>query len=212
VLRGRGFSMRAILIERIVLSNKVQKMAGVITKRARGIVRAKRAPTEADALRSCKLTSSYIFFREHVLVAAFHIPPALAQSAAFFAVATSPANAGPVKASAKAIARAEIRAFMAFLLTMELTLPPPTNALSGASVPRLRRPAAPRARAKGGRRSFLREGARVDCACRFRWLFAPSRRRNQAPPRRIRQVIHRDIFFSGQAKICFQAFYLDSGL
>jgi hypothetical protein len=28
VLRGRGFSMRAILIERIVLSNKVQKMAG----------------------------------------------------------------------------------------------------------------------------------------------------------------------------------------
>jgi hypothetical protein len=31
VLRERGFSMRAILIERIVLSNKVQKMAGSIT-------------------------------------------------------------------------------------------------------------------------------------------------------------------------------------
>ena len=40
MLRGRGFSMRAILIERIVLSNKVQKMAGSITKRGRGIVRS----------------------------------------------------------------------------------------------------------------------------------------------------------------------------
>ena len=47
MLRGRGFSMRAILIERIVLSNKVQKMAGFNTKQGRGIVRAKGAPTEA---------------------------------------------------------------------------------------------------------------------------------------------------------------------
>jgi hypothetical protein len=32
--------MRATLIERIVRSNKVQKMAGFITKRGRGIVRS----------------------------------------------------------------------------------------------------------------------------------------------------------------------------
>ena len=58
MLRGRGFSMRAMLMERIVLSNKVQKMAGVITKAGRGIVRLVsgagdqkiRAPTETDAL------------------------------------------------------------------------------------------------------------------------------------------------------------------
>jgi hypothetical protein len=56
----------------------------------------------------------YIFFAAHVLVAAFHTPPALAQSAAVFAVVTSPANAGPVKASAKATARMETRVFMAF--------------------------------------------------------------------------------------------------
>jgi hypothetical protein len=47
VLRGRGFSMRATLIERIVRSNKVQKMAGFITKQGRGIVRS--VPTEAEA-------------------------------------------------------------------------------------------------------------------------------------------------------------------
>ena len=47
MLRGRGFSMRATLIERIVRSNKVQKMAGFITKRGRGIVRS--VPTEAEA-------------------------------------------------------------------------------------------------------------------------------------------------------------------
>ena len=40
MLRGRDFSMRATLIERIVRSNKVQKMAGFITKRGRGIVRS----------------------------------------------------------------------------------------------------------------------------------------------------------------------------
>jgi hypothetical protein len=40
VLRGRGFSMRAILIERSILSNKVQKRAGFITNRGRGIVRS----------------------------------------------------------------------------------------------------------------------------------------------------------------------------
>src|SRR6476646_4726430 len=39
----------------------------------------------------------YIFFSEHVLVAASQTPPALAQSAAVFAVFTSWAKAGPVK-------------------------------------------------------------------------------------------------------------------
>jgi hypothetical protein len=56
----------------------------------------------------------YIFFSEHVLVAASHTPPALAQSAAVFAVFTSWAKAGPVKASARANAKIEIRVFMAF--------------------------------------------------------------------------------------------------
>ena len=56
----------------------------------------------------------YIFFSEHVLVAASYTPPALAQSAAVFAVFTSWAKAGPVKASARATAKIEIRVFMAF--------------------------------------------------------------------------------------------------
>ena len=57
----------------------------------------------------------YIFFSAHVLVAASHTPPALAQSAAVFAVFTSWAKEGPAKASARAIANMEIRVFMSFL-------------------------------------------------------------------------------------------------
>ena len=57
-LRGRGFSMRSMLMERIVLSNKVEKKAGLITKAGRGVARSVsgagdqkiRAPTETDAL------------------------------------------------------------------------------------------------------------------------------------------------------------------
>jgi hypothetical protein len=56
----------------------------------------------------------YIFFSEHVLVAASHTPPALAQSAAVFAVFTSWAKAGTVKVSARASAKIEIIVFMAF--------------------------------------------------------------------------------------------------
>jgi hypothetical protein len=56
----------------------------------------------------------YIFFSAHVLVAASHMPPAFAQSAAVFAVFTSWAKAGPVKASARATANIEIRVFMTF--------------------------------------------------------------------------------------------------
>jgi hypothetical protein len=54
----------------------------------------------------------YIFFSEHLLVAASHMPPALSQSAWVFAVVTSPAKAGPVKARAKANANVETSAFI----------------------------------------------------------------------------------------------------
>jgi hypothetical protein len=56
----------------------------------------------------------YIFFSEQVLVAASHVPPALAQSAAVLALFTSCAKAGPVKASASDTAKIEIKVFMAF--------------------------------------------------------------------------------------------------
>src|SRR5262249_30407572 len=61
---------------------------------------------------------AYIFFAVQMLVAAFHMPPAFAHSAAVLAFVTSPAaNAGPVKASATATATTETRVFMSFLLT-----------------------------------------------------------------------------------------------
>src|SRR5262245_52313113 len=56
----------------------------------------------------------YIFFSEHLLVAASHVPPAFSQSAWVFAVVTSPAKAGPVTARAKARATIEKRTFMVF--------------------------------------------------------------------------------------------------
>jgi hypothetical protein len=56
----------------------------------------------------------YIFFSEHLLVEASQVPPAFSQSAALVAFVTSPAKAGPVKASAKANANMEMSAFMTF--------------------------------------------------------------------------------------------------
>jgi hypothetical protein len=43
------------------------------------------------------------------------VPPAFSQSAWFFALVTSPAKAGPVKASVKANANIEMSVFMGFL-------------------------------------------------------------------------------------------------
>jgi hypothetical protein len=75
---------------------------------------------------------AYIFFSAHVLVAASHTPPALAQSAAVFAVFTSWAKEGPAKASARAIANMEIRVFMSFSLTLYLTSVKPAFAGLGS--------------------------------------------------------------------------------
>ena len=72
----------------------------------------KRAPAEADALSIQTENAPYIFFSEHAFFAASHVPPAFSQSAAFFAVVTSPAKAGPVKASAKANANVDTSVFM----------------------------------------------------------------------------------------------------
>jgi hypothetical protein len=62
----------------------------------------------------CCNLQGYIFFSEHKLVSAFQRPPAFSQSAWFFAVLTSPANAGPVTASASANASDETSVFIAF--------------------------------------------------------------------------------------------------
>jgi hypothetical protein len=71
-------------------------------------------PAEADAPSNrSKHRSGYIFFSSHILVVAFHVPPAFAQSASVFA-AVAPAKAGPVNASAKATANVEMRIFMGF--------------------------------------------------------------------------------------------------
>ena len=56
---------------------------------------------------------AYIFFSSHILVVAFQVPLAATQSASVFAAA-APANAGPVTASAMAIANVEI-----FSLTLD---------------------------------------------------------------------------------------------
>ena len=82
----------------------------------------KRAPAEADApFEPFKAPSGYIFFSSHILVVAFHVPPAFAQSASVFA-AVAPAKTGPEKASARVIAKVVIRIFMGFF---SVTLKPP---------------------------------------------------------------------------------------
>jgi hypothetical protein len=78
-----------------------------------------RAPTEADAHGSSLKSLAYIFFSEHVLVAASHMPPAFLQSASVLA-AVAPAKAGPAKANARATASVEIRAFRGFSLYARL--------------------------------------------------------------------------------------------
>ena len=58
---------------------------------------------------------AYILFLEQVLLELCHVPPSLKQSFSVFAAFTSPAKAGPVKASARVTAKIEIiKVFMAF--------------------------------------------------------------------------------------------------
>jgi hypothetical protein len=54
----------------------------------------------------------YIFFPEHVLVLASHMPPAFWQSTWVFAVVTSPANTGPVRPIARAKVRIKMNVFI----------------------------------------------------------------------------------------------------
>jgi hypothetical protein len=70
------------------------------------------ADPKKDADPMPTFATCYIFFAEHVLVLASHMPPAFWQSALVFAAVTSPANAGAVKASANASANIEIMVFM----------------------------------------------------------------------------------------------------
>jgi hypothetical protein len=80
-----------------------------------------RSPKRAPLLmRLWQKKQGYIFFSEHTFFAASQVPPAFSQSAAFFAIVTSPAKAGPVKASAKANANVEMSVFIALLLTVVL--------------------------------------------------------------------------------------------
>ena len=76
---------------------------------------------------------NYIFFSEHTFLAASHAPPAFAQSAAFFAAVTSPANAGIANPRARERASEERRTFMAITpCTTALTW---KNAKSKMTVP-----------------------------------------------------------------------------
>jgi hypothetical protein len=56
---------------------------------------------------------AYIFFSEQAFFVASHVPPAFSQSAAFFAVVTSPENAGIANPSARTRASEESKVFMA---------------------------------------------------------------------------------------------------
>jgi hypothetical protein len=61
----------------------------------------------------------YIFFSEQILAVASHVPPALVQSASFFALVTSPAKAGPAKAIASANANVEMSLSWSFSLWVQ---------------------------------------------------------------------------------------------
>ena len=60
--------------------------------------------------------ANYILFLVQVLLISFHVPPSLTQSCSLLAFFISPANTGPVQASARVTAKIEIKIFMAFLL------------------------------------------------------------------------------------------------
>ena len=85
-----------------------------------------RRPKPTPPWNRSQHRSGYIFFSSHILVVAFHVPPAFAQSASVFA-AVAPAKTGPEKASARVIAKVAIRIFMGFLRYAE---PPQTNVFS----------------------------------------------------------------------------------
>ena len=74
-----------------------------------------RAPAEASALRILTKRREAYIFSEHFLAVSSHAPPALSQLALSVAFVTSPAKAGPVKASARAKAIVETSVFMTFL-------------------------------------------------------------------------------------------------
>jgi hypothetical protein len=65
----------------------------------------------ASALRILQSHEAYIFSM-HFLAVSSHAPPALSQLALSVAFVTSPAKAGPVKASANAKANVETSVFM----------------------------------------------------------------------------------------------------
>ena len=71
----------------------------------------KRAPLHCENGEelAARCANSCFFFSEHLLLEASHMPPAFSQSAALVAFVTSPAKAGPVKASAKANTNIETR-------------------------------------------------------------------------------------------------------
>ena len=82
-------------------------------QRSRAEQQKGRSPKRAPLfMRLWQKKQGYIFFSEHAFFAASHVPPAFSQSAAFFAVVTSPAKAGPVKASANASAKVDTSVFM----------------------------------------------------------------------------------------------------
>ena len=56
--------------------------------------RPKPTPSQITPYEKITNCQPYIFFSEHTFLAASQAPPAFSQSAAFFAVVTSPANAG----------------------------------------------------------------------------------------------------------------------
>ena len=72
----------------------------------------KGRPLWRAPLRAAEHTQLAFFFSEHLFIEASHMPPAFSQSAALVAFVTSPAKAGPVKASARAKANTETSVFM----------------------------------------------------------------------------------------------------
>ena len=74
-----------------------------------------RRPKPTPLRDVAKATVALHFVSSHILVVAFQVPPAFAQSVSVFAAVTSPAKAGTVKASPMARASMETRPFLALL-------------------------------------------------------------------------------------------------
>lgn len=94
-----------------VISRSKNQYWPVVAAQVPGLAKGRPPKRTPLSILQQPATQAYIF-SEHFLAVSSHTPPALSQLALSVALVTSPAKAGPVKASASANANIEISAFM----------------------------------------------------------------------------------------------------